>query len=343
MDEIIGNSKNIKEAREKVKLYALYEENILIKGPTGTGKNLLAEKIHKSCSRKNHPFLLADCGCMTETLFMSELYGHKKGAFTGAIEDRKGLFLEAEQGILLLDGIENLPLVLQPSLLTAVEEKRIKRVGENFHRKVNVRIISTSNKDLEKLAKEGEFREDLYFRLHTLSIYLAPLKERREDIIELAKYHLYKLNKAYGEKRRLHPDVVPYFVSYPWPGNVRELNNMISYIYIHSMDIISIESLPEKVRNCNPEKNTIIPDSLSIPEILFQQMVNEGKSFWVIVHKPFLKRELNRREVKEVIALGLNQTKGSYKKLLPLFNLGHGEKDYKRSMGVIRKHNLRID
>ncbi|MFQ6084372.1 MAG: sigma 54-interacting transcriptional regulator, partial [Methanosarcinales archaeon] len=339
--KIIGSSKNIKEAREKIKLYAPYEENVLIKGETGTGKNLASEKIHYLSPRKKYPFLKADCSCFTDTLIISELYGHRKGAFTGAIEEKEGLFLKANNGTLLLDGIESLSFNLQSSLLTAVEEKKIKRLGENFFREINVRVIATTNRDLEKLIKEGKFRKDLYFRLYILSIYLAPLRERKEDIMELADYQLYLLNREYKKKKNLAPEVESSLVTYSWPGNVRELNSIISYVYVHSKDIIYIEAFPEKIKNYNPEKKIIISNPHSISEILYHQMIKKGKSFWEVVHRPFLERELNRREVKEIIALGLKQTKGSYKKLLPLFNIGQGEKDYKRFMNMLRIHGLK--
>lgn len=225
---VIGKSPGLKNALELAQRISNSTANVLITGESGTGKEVIARAIHYSGDRKKGPFVAINCSAIPETLLEAELFGHAKGAFTGAIDKKLGLFEEAEGGILFLDEIGDLSLPLQAKLLRVLQERKIKRVGENNYRPINVRILSATHKDLRKEVAEGRFREDLYFRLNVIPIRLSPLRERKEDIIPLAEFFLKKyvlLNQS--PAKRFSKDSIEFLLSQYWKGNVRELENTI--------------------------------------------------------------------------------------------------------------------
>jgi transcriptional regulator with PAS, ATPase and Fis domain len=201
---------------------------VLILGETGTGKDLVATAIHAGSLRGTGPYLAIHCGALPGELLESEMFGHKKGAFTGAAQDKQGLFEAASGGTLFLDEIGEMPLALQPKLLRALESGEIRRVGETFTRKVDVRIISATNRNLEEMIERGQFREDLYFRLRVVTLSVAPLRDRIEDIVLLAEDFLRNYLKTLQRPYMGFTEAaVSYLVRHPWPGNVRELRNLI--------------------------------------------------------------------------------------------------------------------
>lgn len=231
----IGKSKAIKALLEKAKVLAQTDSTILITGESGTGKGLLAKKIHEFDRLYPGPFVCVDCSCIVPTLFESELFGHVKGAFTGAHSSKIGKIELAQGGCLFLDEIGNIPLDLQAKLLKVVEEKEFSPVGSLKIVKANVRIITATNKNLKEEVKRGSFREDLYYRLNVVHLHLPPLRERKEDLPLLCDYFL----NFYGEKykcppKKLSPRVLEIFFQYPWPGNVRELKHLIERLVIFS-------------------------------------------------------------------------------------------------------------
>ncbi len=231
----IGKSPKIKEILEKVKILAATDSTILITGESGTGKGLLARKIHEADTIYKGPFVAVDCGCIVPTLFESELFGHVKGAFTGAHSSKIGKIELAQGGVLFLDEISNIPLDLQAKLLKVVEEKEFSPVGSLKIIKANVRIIAASNRDLKEEVKKGKFREDLYYRLNVVHLHLPPLRERKEDIPFLADYFLKYFSAKYGKNiKGFSKKVMDIFMSYDWPGNVRELKHLIERLAIFS-------------------------------------------------------------------------------------------------------------
>ncbi len=243
--KIIGKSPQMKALFQQVHRVAATDSTILITGESGTGKGLLARYIHDHSNRKDFPFVSVDCSTLVPTLFESELFGHVKGAFTGAESNKIGKFELANGGTLFLDEIGNVNLELQAKLLKAVEEKEISRVGSHRVTRVDVRIIAATNKDLRQEVEKGTFREDLFFRLNVLALRTPPLRERIGDIPELVKHFL----KIFGEKYnrvnlKITPEVLAIFERYRWPGNVRELENIVERLVIFSRDnIIDIEDL----------------------------------------------------------------------------------------------------
>jgi two-component system response regulator AtoC len=228
--DIIGNSPAIHAVMEQARQIAALEETppVLITGETGTGKGLVARTIHASSRRSARPFIEVNCTAIPASLMEAELFGHERGAFTDAKESRLGLFEAAEGGFLFLDEVGDIELSLQGKLLKAVEDRTVRRVGGNRDRRIDVRILAATNRDLEREAQRERFRRDLYFRLAVIILRLPPLRERGEDILALAQHFLSRFNAKYGKAvRRIDARAGEVLLAYPWPGNVRELSHVI--------------------------------------------------------------------------------------------------------------------
>jgi len=225
---IIGNSPQIREVLEVVKRVADIDSNVLLVGESGTGKELIAQAIHYSGKRAQYPFVTINCSALPETLLESELFGHEKGAYTGASTFKKGLLEVADRGTVFLDEIGEMPLSIQSKVLRVIEEKEFFRVGGTKSIKVDVRLVVATNKNLEELVKGGRFREDLYYRLNVIPIYLPPLREKKEDIPLLCRHFIEKYNKVLHKKiKNIEENAIKALMEYSWPGNVRELENFI--------------------------------------------------------------------------------------------------------------------
>ncbi|MFN7827311.1 MAG: nif-specific transcriptional activator NifA [Acidobacteriota bacterium] len=225
---IIGNGKEIRDVYEQISQVADSNTNVLIRGESGTGKELVAHAIHYNSPRSARPFIKVNCAALPESLIEAELFGHEKGAFTGAISAKKGRFEMAEGGTLFLDEIGDLSPAMQVKLLRVLQEREFERVGGMETIKVNVRLIAATNVDLERAVQDGRFRSDLYYRLNVFSIYLPPLRERKTDILLLAEHFLEKYAKQNSKQiKRISTSAIDMLMSYHWPGNVRELENVI--------------------------------------------------------------------------------------------------------------------
>lgn len=231
LDEFVGKSEKVKNVFELVDKVAKTDANVLLLGESGTGKELVARAIHQKSRRKTKPLITVNCAALTETLLESELFGHEKGAFTGAYAKKLGRFELADQGTIFLDEIGEISPTIQAKLLRVLEEKKFNRVGGVETIQVGTRVIAATNKNLEENTKQGKFREDLYFRLNVFPIWIPPLRERREDILLLLDYFLKKYNY---QGHKLYKDVMEQFKSYDWPGNVRELKNILERAIILS-------------------------------------------------------------------------------------------------------------
>lgn len=241
---IVGSSKEMEKVFDVIRKVADTEAAILITGESGTGKELVARSIHNNSSRRDAPFVAINCAAIPRDLLESELFGHVKGAFTGAIKDKMGKFQTAEGGTLFLDEVGELPLELQPKLLRALQEKEVEAVGGTKTQKLDVRVVSATNLDIDKAISAGTFREDLYYRLGVIPIHLPPLRERRKDIPLLIRYFC---GKHGSDKVTFDNDALHTLVMYSWPGNVRELENTIERLLImRNGDVIGVDELPEK-------------------------------------------------------------------------------------------------
>lgn len=232
---IISKSRDYRKVLKQVEQVADTHATVLIEGETGTGKELLANAIHKLSARRKSPFVKVNCAAIPEHLAASELFGHEKGAFTGAFQKKIGRFELADGGTLLLDEVGELPLHLQPKLLRVLQEGAFERLGSNKTIKVNVRLIAATNRNLKKMIEEGDFREDLYFRLSVFPIYNLPLRDRKEDIPLLVKFFIEKFNQKMGRQvKQISGEDMKILMNYNFPGNIRELENIIERAIILS-------------------------------------------------------------------------------------------------------------
>lgn len=251
LDHIIGTSPKMKAIFELIENIAPQNSRVLITGESGTGKELVARAIHEHSARAKNPFITINCGAFPETLLESELFGYMKGAFTGANENRRGLFQAAHGGTLFMDEIGNMSVTMQVKLYRVLQEGKVRPVGSTEESDVDVRVIAATNKNLEEEIAEGRFREDLFYRLSVIPIHLPSLRERREDIPLLSREFLGRFSKSMNKKiQGIDPEAMRRLEVYEWPGNVRELENTIERaVALESGNAIGIEALPDRIRN----------------------------------------------------------------------------------------------
>lgn len=248
---IVAQSSVMQDIFNTIKKIAEYKTTCLVMGESGTGKELIAKAIHYNSSRKDKPFITVNCGAIPENLLESELFGHTKGAFTGAVKTKKGLFEEADTGTIFLDEIGELPLILQVKLLRVIQEEEVRKVGETTSTKINVRIVAATLKDLEKEVEKGTFREDLYYRLNVLPLHIPALRERKEDIPSLLEHFIQKMNDKLGSQvKTVDTEAMKILMDYDWPGNIRELENTVERaMVLVTGDTIKVESLPKNLKS----------------------------------------------------------------------------------------------
>ncbi len=276
--EIIAHSHLMKEAISLARRVADTPWTVLIRGETGTGKELMARLIHLLSPRKDAPFIEVNCAAIPENLFESELFGHEKGAFTSAVSRRKGRFELANGGTLFLDEIGELPMTLQPKLLRALQEKRISRVGSESEFEIDVRVVAATNRNLREMVEEGNFREDLYYRLNVFEIEIPPLRNRREDIPGLVSFFLerYALRPV-----KFSPEAMDVLIKYPYPGNVRELEHIVQRtVTLARGQVIRRNDLPQEVRQFQASTHGTLNERLDAVE---REMILDAleKSDWV--------------------------------------------------------------
>lgn len=267
LGELLGKSEPMQRVFRTMEKVAAYTTTVLLQGSSGTGKELVARAIHQMSPRAGKPFVAVNCGAIPESLMESELFGHKRGAFTDATHDKRGLFEEAHLGVLFLDEIGELPLSLQVKLLRALQEGTVRRLGDTRDLTVDVRVVAATVRDLGQEVREGRFREDLYYRLNVLQIALPPLRERTGDLPLLIEHFLAKYNGRFGTQfRGVTPEALKLLSRYAFPGNVRELENMIERAVVLSEgDMIRAEDLPERLsERHDPVALTLASGELSI-------------------------------------------------------------------------------
>ncbi|MFH1459662.1 MAG: sigma-54 dependent transcriptional regulator [Candidatus Omnitrophota bacterium] len=257
--DIISENSQMQHIFEIIQKVAPAKSTVLIQGETGTGKELIARALHALSPRNQKPFIPVDCGALSESLLESELFGHIKGAFTGATQDKKGLFETADGGTVFLDEIGHISLAIQAKLLRVLQDGQIKRVGEAASRSVDIRLVAASNEDIEMGIKEGKFREDLFYRLNVVPIFVPALRERNEDIPLLVEHFIHKYNNI--EKRNIQGishDALKMLMSFSWPGNVRELENLVHRaVVMADKDNIEVMDLPLNVKTLSVAERRI--------------------------------------------------------------------------------------
>ena len=287
---IIGKGSRMQEIFRTIERIARVSSTVLLTGESGTGKELIARAIHYTSIRKDRKFVSINCGALPEPLLESELFGHERGAFTGAIKDKRGLFTEADHGTLFLDEISETTLTMQVKLLRAIQERVIRKVGGNEEVTIDVRIIAATNKDLHELVADGKFREDLFYRINVIPIGLPPLRARLEDIAPLTQYFIVKVcaDQKIPEKK-ISTEAMRLLEAYPWPGNVRELENTLERtVALEPGPLITVSSLPESIALGIKSR---VPDFESLP----QEGINL-ESYLEAVGKRLMREALDRCE-----------------------------------------------
>jgi two-component system response regulator PilR (NtrC family) len=274
-ENFVGRSRKILDVLETIRKTADSGSTVMITGESGTGKELVAQALHWESSRRNGPFVSVNCGAVPEALMESELFGHVKGAFTGAVASTEGLFAAADGGTLFLDEITEIPQTVQVKLLRAIQERQIRRVGDTRDVKIDVRLIAASNRDLGRAVSDGVLREDLFYRLNVIPLHLPPLRDRREDIPPLVAHFIKKLSKEVGRTvRGVTPEALAVLEQYHWPGNIRELENVVERaIVLGSSEMLEPEALPANLRR--PRDRQDVPLELPAEGIDLEAMLDE--------------------------------------------------------------------
>jgi two-component system NtrC family response regulator len=284
-ENIVGQSKSLLATLDNAARAAQSDSTVLVRGETGTGKELLAKAIHFNSPRKDRPMIVINCGAIPKELLESELFGHTKGSFTGAVVNKKGKIEMADQGTLFLDEVGEMPLELQVKVLRLIQEREIEKIGAANPTKVNVRIIAATHRNLQAMVEDGTFREDLYYRLAVIPLTLPPLRERPDDIAELVAIFFKKFTERLNRPNlRLPPSLLAYFSTHRWPGNVRELENVVERLVVLAPgDEITVQDLPDFLRRERPPLEAIQlelpPEGISMEAVERELVVRALQKF----------------------------------------------------------------
>jgi transcriptional regulator with GAF, ATPase, and Fis domain len=338
--EIIGKSASVEAMRKRIGMAAASPLDILIVGESGTGKELIARAIHRTGRRKSEAFMPVDCGSLSDSLAEAELFGYRKGAFTGAIENRQGLLEAAHGGIIFLDEISNLPFRLQAKLLRVLQEREVRRIGETAQRKIDVQVIAATNRDLLNEIRLGRFRKDLYYRLHGMEIRVPSLRERQGDISLLIQFFLDKTAELEGGRFKIFsPEAMALLSGYSYPGNIRELKNIVASSYYSTIGaMIEIKELPSEIRRESLDDD--ISESISAGRI-YREIQETRGNFEDLIKNPFSKHKLSVSVLREIIRLALKDSGGRYREAFA--RLGVAEKRYSITMQFLKRNKCYLD
>lgn len=336
--EIIGRSETIQQLRLRISSVAASPLDVLIMGESGTGKELVARAVHRASVRSKGKFVAVDCGSLADSLVESEFFGYRKGAFTGAAEDRAGLVESADGGTLFLDEISNLSHQLQGKLLRVLQEREVRRIGDLVARKIDLRVIAATNRNLSDEVARGGFRQDLYYRLNGMGITVPPLRERLEDVALLLDHFLNQsAQKTGGQAKAFSPRALELLKRCRYPGNVRELMNIVGNGYYTAPgNVIDAEHLPVEVRQAHVAQLLGKPDDEHAREIYQAIRADKGR-FEDLLKAPFKEHRVSREVILGVIRHALTESRGRYKEALGL--LGVEEKDYHGTMTFLKRHD----
>lgn len=348
---LVGQHESIVALQDRVQRFAQASGPVLITGETGTGKEIFARAIYLLSTRARKPFFSVNCAQYSESqLIASELFGHKRGSFTGAFEEHRGVFTEADGGVVFLDEVGELTLPAQAMLLRVLSEGELVPVGDTRVRSVNVRVIAATNRDLRTLVTQGRFREDLLFRLRYMQLHVPPLRDRGGDWNLMLDHYLRRLNADTGQERSFSGRSLDRLSVYGWPGNVRELRAVVetSHSLCGGAGVIEPSTFEEQLECTEPradaapagtEARAAVCAGTAMATSLVGRITGGAGTFWDLVYEPFMDRELNRCEVRAVVEEGLRRSNWSYKRALQVFAIEQA--DYLKFMDFLRHHRLK--
>ena len=346
---LIGRSEAIRLIEADVECAARSDAKVLITGETGVGKEVVARLIHHRSARTSTSLVTVNCAGLPDSLLESELFGHTRGSFTGAYRDKPGLLEMAPNGTVFLDEVGEMSPRMQAVLLRFLESGEIQRLGaDRPHTRVNVRLITATNRDLQSQITAGAFREDLYFRLNVIRLCIPPLRDRIDDIPLLVQYYV----TSYSQTHRIAApeitaDAMDVLLAYRWPGNIRELKNVVERIVLKSAgktvgamdlpaDLVRAVAMPMNRENGADARR----QGPSRAEEMAGQMLDQRESFWSAAYPIFMSRDMTRAELRQIVQIGLETTNGNYRQLVQLFNMPAD--DYKRFLSFLRKHDCHL-
>jgi transcriptional regulator with GAF, ATPase, and Fis domain len=339
---VIGTHPSLHGALEKLCRFAQADGPVLITGETGTGKELFARALYLLSKRSGAPYIGVNCAQYQEgQLMASELFGHRRGSFTGAIGDHRGVFEAADGGTVFLDEVGELSLQAQAMLLRILSEGEIVPVGETRSRRVDVRVIAATNRDLRTLVASGRFRTDLYYRLRYLHLTVPPVRERGCDWELILEDYLSRLWATHTVHKRFSPEARTRLAAYSWPGNVREVRALVELgFHASAGETIEIVDFVEALEMLSREEQlTRLIESTDEVEGLYDRLSSGRAQFWDAVYRPYMERNLCRKVVRRLVARGLSETRGSYRALLKVF--GVADADYLKFMDFLRHQHLK--
>ena len=347
---LLGNSPAMELMRVDIESAARTNAKVLITGETGVGKEVVARLIHEHGARSRQTFVAVNCSGIPETLLASELFGHARGSFTGAFRDKIGLVRQADRGTLFLDELGEMSLAMQAVLLRFTETGEIQPVGVDAPvGRTDVRLITATNRDLRAQIAVGAFREDLYYRLNVIEIRVPPLRDRGPDVLELFRHYLQQACDAHRlGSQALTREAEQVLLEYEWPGNVRELRNITERVALRDSNKpitaadLALDLRSARVGGRETASSTVAvrPDAESATVQQLWDGLIAGGDFWTLVYRPFKKHEITRAELLALVDRGLQQTRGSYRTLVKLFNMPPG--DYKRFHAFLYQQNCNL-
>jgi DNA-binding NtrC family response regulator len=344
---MVGASAAIREVEQEIGHAARSNAKVLITGESGVGKEIVARLIHQQGLRSNGPLVTINCAGFPDSLLETEMFGHVKGSFTDAYRDKRGWLEQAHGGTIFMDEVGEMSLRMQALMLRFLETGEIQRVGSD--RKLpplDVRVITATHRKLVDHVADKTFREDLYYRLNVIHITVPALRERREDVPLLVDHFMRSFSDSHRTREpEITREAMACLQAYSWPGNVRELKNVAERLVLRCRDgRLDVDALPPEIRqirqNLTVNVTASVESSSTLPEALFDRLINGRESFWSAVYEPFMARDLTRNDVREVIRLGLRHTLGNYKLLVTSFNMA--PEDYKRFLNFLRKYECHV-
>ena len=347
--QLIGQSEAIRVLQADIECAARSDAKVLITGETGVGKEVVARHIHQRSGRAAGPLLTVNCAGLPDSLLESELFGHVRGSFTGAYRDKPGLLEMAPNGTVFLDEVGEMSPRMQAVLLRFLETGEIQRIGaDRSHTRVNVRLITATNRELRTHIEAGAFREDLYFRLNVIRLCIPPLRERMEDIALLVDHFMDFYSRQHRTPRsEMTPGAMEQLLAHRWPGNIRELKNVIERVVlkVNGRAIRAVDLPPDVFDAGRPARvsaNAIVEAAAGPSQVdeLATRMLKHGESFWSVVYPIFMSRDLTRADLRKIIKIGLESTNGNYRLLTQLFNMG--DDDYKKFLNFLRKYDCHL-